>query len=153
MLVGVCVPCTSKVWHQQDISRSIEEDFNNVEIKIENTCQQDYVGRAAVACVTMDKEEEISAKLINEHNENDLGIKCVSFKWTSAIGITNTIRINYHNKLDLRFEGLKGMNIDDAVEYSNDISSAKEMSMDVKINNRKLFIGIKPGMGKTQTMC
>ena len=151
-LVGVCVPCASKVWCQKDIARSIEEDVDNIEIKIENVCQQDYVGRAVVACVTMGKEEEISTKLINKCNENDIGIKYVSFKWTSAIGITNAIRINYYNKLDLRFEVLKGMTIDDTVECSNGISSAKETSMNVKINNRKLFVGIEPGMGKIQTI-
>ena len=85
MLVGVCAPYASKVWCQQDIARSIEEEVNNVEIKIEHACQQDYVGKAVVACVTIDKEEDISAKSINEHNENDLGINFVSFKWTSAI--------------------------------------------------------------------
>ena len=85
MLVGVCVPYASKVWHQQDIVRNTEEEVNNIETKIENVCQQDYLGRSVVACVTIDKEEDISAKSINEHNENDLGINFVSFKWTSAI--------------------------------------------------------------------
>ena len=85
MLVGVCVPYASKAWCQQDIARSIEEEVNSIEIKIENVHQQYCVDRAVVACVAMDKEEEISAKMINECNENDLGIKFVSFKWTSAI--------------------------------------------------------------------
>ena len=69
MLVGVCVPFASKAWCQKDIARSVEKDVNNVEIKIENACQQDYVGRAVVVHVTMDKEEEISTKLINECDE------------------------------------------------------------------------------------
>ena len=55
----------------------MKEDDNNVEIRIENACQQDCVGRAVVACVTMDEEEEISSKMTNDHNENDLGINCV----------------------------------------------------------------------------
>ena len=60
----------------------------------------------------------------------------------------NAIMINYHNELDLRFEVLKGVKIDNTVEHSNDISSAKEMLMNVKINDRSLFVGIKPGMDK-----
>ena len=61
--------------------------------------------------------------------------------------------MNYCNKVDLRFEFLKGMKIDDTVEHGDDMSSAKEMLINVEINNRKLFVGIEPGMGKTQTMC
>ena len=152
MLVGVCVPFASKAWCQKEIARSTEEDVNDVGIKIENVCQQDYVGKAVVVCVTMDKEEETSTKLINKCNENDLGIKHVSFKWASAIGITNAIRINHHNELDLRFEVLKGLKIDDAVEHSNDVSSGKETVMKVKTNNRKLFVGIEPRMCKMQVM-
>ena len=52
------------------MARSIEEDFNNIEILIENACQQYCVGRAVVFYVTMDKEEEISTKLINKHYES-----------------------------------------------------------------------------------
>ena len=68
--------------------------------------------------------------------------------WTSAIGITNAIRINHCNKLDLRFEVLKWLKIDDAVECSNDVSSAKEKLMMVKMNNINLFVEIELGIGK-----
>ena len=50
-----------------------------------------------VACATMDNEKEISAKLLNVLNENEFGIKFVSFQWTSSKGITNTMRVNYCN--------------------------------------------------------
>ena len=46
----------------------------------------------------MDKEEEISAKMMNEHNKNDLVIKFVSFKCTLAKGIMNGIRMNHHKR-------------------------------------------------------
>ena len=153
MLVGVCAPFASKAWYQQDIANSIEEDINNVEIKIENEHQQDHIGRAVVVYATMDKEEEIGTKMINKHNENDLGIKHVSFKWTSANGVINAIRINCYDKADLRFEVLKGLKIDDTVEHNDDISSVKEISMKVHKNNKKLFVGIESGMGKTSIMC
>ena len=48
--------------------------------------------------------------------------------------------MNYCNKVDLRFEFLKGMKIDDTVEHGDDMSSAKEMLINVEINNRKLFV-------------
>ena len=57
MLVGMCAPFASKVCHQKDVSRSVEEDAINVEITIENACQQVYIGTAVVACVTIDKEK------------------------------------------------------------------------------------------------
>ena len=101
MLVGACAPFASKAWCQKDIASSIEEDVKNIEIKIENACQQDYVGIAVVVCVTLDKEEETSTKMINKPDENNLGIICVSFKWTSAIRIMNAIRIHCYDKLDL----------------------------------------------------
>ena len=101
----------------------------------------------------MDKEEEIGTKMINKHDENDLGIKHASFKWTSATGVINAIRINCYDKVDLRFEVLKGLKIDDAVECNDDMSSVKEILMKVQKNNRKLFVGIESGMGKTQRMC
>ena len=84
MLVGVCVLFSSKEWNQQDIESSIKEHENNIEIRIENVHQQEFTGRALVVHGMMDKEEEISAKTINEYNENELGIKYVSFKWTST---------------------------------------------------------------------
>ena len=55
MLVGVCVPYASKVWCQQDITRSIEEEVNGIEIKTENAHQQDCAGRDLVARIAMDK--------------------------------------------------------------------------------------------------
>ena len=72
----------------------------------------------------------------------------MSFKWTSAIVITNAIRMNCCNKIDLRFEVLGGTKTDDAIECSNDVSSAKEMLVNVKMNNKKSFVGIEPGTGK-----
>ena len=103
-----------------------------------------------VVHVTMDDEEEISAKMINEHNENDLGIKFVSFKWALATGITNAARMRHHKKECLRFEVLKEIRIDDEVEYGNDLSSAKEMFRNVETNSRKVFVGIEQGSGKTK---
>ena len=106
-----------------------------------------------VACVTMDKEEEISAKMMNNYNENDFGIKFVTFEWTSATGITNAIRMDYYKKEDLRFEVLKGIRIDDAVEHGTYLSGVKEMLRNVEINNRKVFVGIEQGIGKIKIMC
>ena len=56
--------------------------------------QHEYSGRAMVAYTTMDKEEEISEKLLNVFNENELGIKCVSFQWTSSTRIINVMRMH-----------------------------------------------------------
>ena len=77
ILIGVCVPFALKEWCQSEIDRFIEEEEGNIEIKIENMCQQEHSRIALVVYATMDKEVEISAKLIIVHNENELRIKCV----------------------------------------------------------------------------
>ena len=79
---------------------ALKKEINNVEIKIEKLCQHDYVVRAVVVCITMDEEEEIGTKMIKKHDENDLRMKHVSLKWTSATFIKNSIRIFFYDKLD-----------------------------------------------------
>ena len=44
--------------------------------------------------MTIDEDEEISGKLTNDRNENELRIEFVSFKWTSTKGMINAIRMN-----------------------------------------------------------
>ena len=86
----------------------------NLEIKIETVRQQECSGRTLVAHATMnEEEEEISAKLINVWDENELGIKFILFKWTSSTWILNAIRMDCCNKEDLRFEVLKGISVRD----------------------------------------
>ena len=58
----------------------MKENGNNLERRIENVHQQEYSWRALVVYVIMDKWEDISAKMINVYNGNELGIKFVSFK-------------------------------------------------------------------------
>ena len=143
MLIGVCASFALKEWNQQDTASSIKEDDNNLEIRIENVHQQECTGRVLVVHVTMDEEEDISAKMINECNENELGIKFVSFRWTSAKGITNAIRMNYCNKDDLRFEVLIGKIINDTIEHDCELVSVKETLKNVEVNQRIFFVGIE----------
>ena len=150
ILVGACVPFASMEQCQHDIASSIKEEENNIEIIIETVCQQECSGRALVVCATMDKEEEISAKLTNEHDENELGIKFVSFKWTYAKGIMNATRMDYCNKEDLRFEVLKVMSVNDAVEHEHELESAKEMLGNAEVNQIKVFVGIEQEAGKNE---
>ena len=58
-------------------------------------------------------------------NENELGIKYVSFQLTSSKVITTTTRMNYHNKEDLRFEVLKGVIVHYTMEYECELASAE----------------------------
>ena len=94
-----------------------------------------------VACAAMDKEEVISAKLVNVHNENELGVKFISFKWNSSTGIMNAIRMKHCNKECLRFEMMKGINVKDTVEHEHELESAKETPGNTEFNQRKLFLG------------
>ena len=139
------MPFASKEWNQQDTPSIIKEGENNIEIRIENTCQQVDTGRALVVHVTMDKEEDFSAKMINECNENELGIKFVSFKWTSAKGIINAIIMNYYKKEDLQFVVLRGISINDALEHEHELEIVKETLHNAEVNQRKVFVGIEQG--------
>ena len=73
----------------------------------------------------MDKEVEISAKMMNECNENDLDVKFVSFEWTPAKGIMNAIRMNHHKMENVRFKVLKGIIIADTIQCGNELSCTK----------------------------
>ena len=76
LLVGVGVSFASKEWYQKEIARTVEEDEKNRN-KNRNRVSARVFRKSNAACATMDKEEEISAKLLNVLNENKLGIKCV----------------------------------------------------------------------------
>ena len=132
------------------MSNSIKEDENKIEIRIEKLCQQECTGKSLVVHVTIDKEEEMSAKMTNEHNENELGIKCVPFKWTSTKGMTNTIRMSYYDKDNLRFEVLIGININNTIECEYEVANVKETLKNAEVNQRKSFVGIEQGIGENK---
>ena len=73
IIIGACTLFASKLWCQEETAKIKNEDEKNVEIKIEKVHQHESSGRALVVCATMDKEEEISKKLINMLNDNELG--------------------------------------------------------------------------------
>ena len=63
-------------------------------------------------------------------------------------GIKNTIRINYCNKDDLRFEFLTGISVNDTIECENELASVKQMLQNAEVNQRKGVVGIEQGTGK-----
>ena len=65
--------------------------------------QHDNKVKAMIVHATLDREEEIIKHLINFFKDNKLGLKSVSFRWTTSSRIANAIRINYCNKDELRF--------------------------------------------------
>ena len=102
------------------------------------------------SCAKMDEEEEISVKLLNVSNKNELGMKSVSFQWTFSKGITNAMRMNYCNKEHLRFETLKRISVHDTIEYECELESAKEKLGNAKVNQTKIFLVIEQGIGKDE---
>ena len=85
-------------------------------------------------------------------NDKELGIKHVSFKWTTSTGIMNAIGISYCNKDDVRFEVLKGISTDEKIEDECELASSKEMLANVEVNQKKLFAGTEQGTGKMKKM-
>ena len=51
----------------------------------------------------------------------------MSFRWTSSNDMANTIRNNYCEKEDLRYEVLTGVNMHDKIECEDKEASVKEM--------------------------
>ena len=96
--------------------------------------QHEYSGKSMVVFAAMEKEEEISKKLINVFNENELGMKHVSFKCKSSAGTTNALRMNRHIKDDLCFEVLKGINARDKMDHECELASTKEILANVEVN-------------------
>ena len=64
----------------------------------------------------IDKEEEISKKIINVFNDNEMWTKHVSFKWRSSKIITNATIMNYYDKDHLLYEVLTGISAHDTIE-------------------------------------
>ena len=60
------------------------------------------------------------------------------------------MRINYCNKEELRFEVLKGISAQDAMEHGCELGSAKETLGNAEVNQRKIFVGIDQGIGKNE---
>ena len=72
MLLIVCALFASKEWNQKNIASIIKEDENNIEIIIENVHQQEHTRKSLVVHAMIENEEYISAKMMNECNENEL---------------------------------------------------------------------------------
>ena len=109
--------------------------------------QQDYSGKACVSCAAINKSVEISQKLIDKLKEHELECKHASFEWTSSIGLTITVWINYYEQDGLRCETLKGVDVHDKLKYYHKESCTKEILTNVKIKNKKIFIGVEQGPG------
>ena len=65
ILSGVCVPFASNKWYQEEFLKTMNEDENNIEIKIATVHHQEYSGKAMVIYATLDKETKTNQKLIN----------------------------------------------------------------------------------------
>ena len=72
----------------------------------------------------------------------------MSFKCASEKVMMNVIRMSYCNKEDLRFEFLKGISINDALEHECELASMKDALQNVEVNQRKGFLAIEQGTEK-----
>ena len=57
-LVGVCVPFALNNWCREELLKKINEDENNMKIKIETVHQQEHSVKAMVDYATIDEDPE-----------------------------------------------------------------------------------------------
>ena len=81
-----------------------------------------------------DESEKIVIDLLESVKDNNLGLRCVSFKFSTREGIVNAIRINFQREKQLRFEVLKGVKVEDEVEHEGEKGSIKQVLYQVELN-------------------
>ena len=72
------------------------------------------------------KSESIDNKLVESFKNNELGLRCFSFKWSSVEGIINGIRMNYQRENQLWFEVLKCARAEEEVECEGEKEHLKK---------------------------
>ena len=92
-------------------------EVGKIEIKKETVCQNKHSGLGLVAYGILNESESIDNNLVESFKDNELGLRCVSFKSSSFEGIVNRIRMNYQRESRLWFEVLKDVRVEEEVEY------------------------------------
>ena len=110
--------------------------------------QNNYSGLGVVVYGVENECEKIDVELLERFKDNKLGVRCVSFKLSTKEGIINAIRMNYQREKQLRFEVLKGVKVEDEVEYEGETGTVKQVLQKVEVNQRRIFVGIEQGVGQ-----
>ena len=79
----------------------MHEEGKHLEIKPVIVQQHDFKRNAMGVCTAIDREDELSKKLINVFKDNELGLKFVSFLWSASNGAVSSKQMNYCNKDDV----------------------------------------------------
>ena len=87
------------------------------------------------------------ADLLERFKDNNLGLRCASFKISTKEGIINPIRMNFHRENQLCFEVLKGVKVEDKVEYEGEKGTIKQVFQKEEANKRRIFVGMKKLQG------
>ena len=111
-------------------------------------CQNNYPGLGAVVCGLKNESETIDIDLLELLKDNELGVRCVSFKLSTKEVIANAIRTIDWRKKQLWFKVLKGAPVEDEVEYEGEKGTIKEVLQQAEANQRWIFAGIEKGIGK-----
>ena len=56
--------------------------------------------------------------------------------------------MNFQRENQLLFELLKGVKVEDKVEGEGENGTIKQVLQEVEVNQRRIFVGIKQGVGK-----
>ena len=72
--------------------------------------------------------------------------KYISFKESISHIRLRALQINELNNIETRFKNLKNASVFDRVTYNGKTESFREMFLEVKVNNKLLFIEVEQGV-------
>ena len=75
--------------------------------------QNDHLGLGLVVHRVENESELTDKYLLERFKDNNLGLRYVSFKISTKEGITNELGMNFYRENQLRFEVIKGVNVED----------------------------------------
>ena len=151
VIIGVCVPYSSLEWYKKS-SRSWS--YWNVKIWNEKrkVHQNNYSGIGVVVYGVENESGKIGGDSLESFKDNNLGLRCVSFKLSAREAIMNAIRIEFQGIKQLWFEVLKGVNAEDKVECEGEKWTTKQVLHAVEVNQRRIFVGIEQGVRKQKRL-
>ena len=74
----------------------------------------------------------------------------MSFRDTSADNQLGTLHLNELNNVEVRFETLNGVNINNLAMFNDKQAGLKDILLEIKVNKVQLFLSVEQGPGKNE---
>ena len=148
ILAWVCGEHASLASYQQRMTFLGRLADRKIELKKELVFQNNNSKKCVVVYAVENDNDEIDSTLLKSFRENNLGIRHVSFRKIDSNGILAAMRLNYYPEKTLKFVVLKEVCVDDKASYDGKIGTLKQVTKQVKVNSKKIIVGVEIGTGK-----